>query len=74
MNSIWDNEKIRQARKDAGMTAEFVATSLEFTAVYLYYLENGQRQPSQKMIDALARIYKKPVSYFLKNEKNFAQV
>lgn len=73
MSQIWDNEKIRQGRKDAEMTAEDVAKTLDVTTVYIYFLENGQRQPSQKMIDALAHLYKKPVSYFLRHEKNFVQ-
>lgn len=73
MESIWDNEKIRQARKDAELKADEVAENLAITTVYLYFLENGQRQPSQKLINGLAELYKKPVSYFLKYEKNFVQ-
>lgn len=72
MIEIWDKSKIKQARKDAEMTAETAVSVLSITAEYLSMLENGHRQPSQKLIGKMSALYRKPTAYFLKEEKNFA--
>lgn len=68
MSEIWDNERIRQGRKDREITAEDAATQLNVAPEYLSMLENGHRQPSSKLIGRMAEVYQRPVAYFLKTE------
>lgn len=70
MISIWEHANIRQARKDAEITAEMASELLKITPEYLSMLENGHRQPSQKLVAKMSAIYRKPVTFFLKIEQN----
>lgn len=67
---IWDSGKIRQGRGDRGFSPDEAASLLEITPVYLGMLEKGVRQPSPRMLTRLARVYRKPISFFLVDEKN----
>ncbi|HNQ15618.1 MAG TPA: helix-turn-helix transcriptional regulator [Pyrinomonadaceae bacterium] len=71
MASIWDANKIAQARNSSDLTAESAANVLGITPEYLSMLENGHRTPSQKLLSKMAVLYRKPVSFFLREEKNF---
>ena len=71
MNTIWDNTKFKSARNDANMTASAAVGILNITVEYLYMLEGGKKTPSQQLVSKLATLYHKPVSFFLKDEKNF---
>jgi transcriptional regulator with XRE-family HTH domain len=72
MNSIWDKDRISEGRKLSEMSAISAATLLNITPEYLSMLENGQRRPSETLISKMATLYRQPVSFFLKQEKNFA--
>ena len=69
MNSIWETEKIRQARESIPMLVKDASESLNITPEYLSMLENGHRQPSQKLVAKMSELYSKPVTFFLKKEK-----
>ena len=70
MISIWNKDRIRSARKEMDLTAKDAATALNVTPEYISMLENGQKQPSQKLILKMSILFKKPVKYFLEAEKN----
>lgn len=73
MKTIWDSAKFQDARNTAGYTAKTAAELLDIAPEYLSYVENGHRQPSQKLVGKMSAIYRQPVSFFLRPEKNFAQ-
>lgn len=70
MVSIWDKTQIAQAREEAKMSAMSAASLLNIVPEYLSMIENGHRQPSQKVIQKMSVLYRRPVSYFLKPEEN----
>lgn len=70
MVSLWNIEKMKQAREDMELTVKAASTALNITPEYLSMLENGHKQPSQKLILRMSSLYKKPVNYFLEAEKN----
>ena len=72
MDSIWNTSNIRQAREGAELLVKDAAIALNVTPEYLSMLENGHRQPSQKLIARMSELYSQPISYFLANEKNLA--
>lgn len=74
MVSIWIKEKMRQAREDKKLSVKNAAELLDVTPEYLSMLENGHRQPSQKLISKMSEIYEQPAIYFLAGEKNLAIV
>lgn len=70
MNTIWETKNIRQAREDIEILVKDASEALNITPEYLSMLENGHRQPSQKLIAKMSLLYKKPINYFLKNTEN----
>lgn len=72
MDSIWDKERIAEGRRASEMSARDAATLLNISAEYLSMLENGQRRPSEDLVAKMSTLYRRPVGYFLKAEKNFA--
>lgn len=75
MTSIWETKNIKQAREDVPMLVKDASEVLDITPEYLSMLENGHRQPSQKLVSKMSALYGKPVTFFLKSEKkdeNFA--
>jgi len=69
---IWDWNKIKAARVEAGFTAEIAASFIEITPEFLSMLENGKRQPSPRTITKMSSLYRRQLDYFLKSEKNLA--
>lgn len=69
MISIWETTQIKQAREEAAMLVKTASEALNITPEYLSMLENGHRQPSQKLISKMSELYGKPVTFFLKSEK-----
>lgn len=68
-------EKIKQARKELGMTQDTLADSLKRLGVkvqkeYISHWENGKGQPSQPgyIAEKLAIIFKKKKAFFLVDE------
>lgn len=73
MNVIWDSQRIKQGRKDSGLTAAVAANRLNITPEYLSMLENGKGQPSQRLISNMAAIYSRPVVYFLRHDASICE-
>lgn len=69
MESIWNNTALLEARREAKMLQDVAAGFLEITPTYLSMLENGKKQPSQKLIARMAALYSQPVTFFLIGEK-----
>ena len=49
-------KKIRQYRKEAGLTQEVLAEKLGLSAKYIQFIENGRRRPSLKVVYRIAKI------------------
>ncbi len=61
---------MRKAREGMDITVKAAAIALNVTPEYLSMLENGHKQPSQKLILRMSSLYKKAVNFFLEPEKN----
>lgn len=59
-------EKLKKARKDNGLDQADVAKLLGKTQSHVSKVEAGQRRIDIVALKGFARIYKKPVDYFLK--------
>ena len=59
-------ERLRTARKEAGLDQEDVAKLLGVTQSYISKMESGQRRIDIVQLKAFARIYKKKIDYFIK--------
>ena len=58
-------QKLILAREAAGLRQEDVAKLLKKTQSYLSKIEAGQRRIDLCQLDAFAKIYKKPLSFFI---------
>jgi len=61
-------ERLREAREYLGFSQEEVATYLEVSRSALSNIESGQRKVEALELTKLARLYKRPVSYFTGDE------
>lgn len=59
-------ERLKKARKEAGLDQEAVAKLLGVTQSYISKMESGQRRIDIVQLKAFARIYKKKIDYFIK--------
>ena len=59
-------EQLKKARIEAGLDQEQVAKLLNKTQSHVSKVEAGQRRIDIVSLKEFARIYKKPVDYFLK--------
>lgn len=59
-------EKLKKARKDNNLDQVEVAKLLDKTQSYVSKIEVGQRRIDIVALKKFARIYKKPLDYFLK--------
>ena len=59
-------EKLKKARKEAGLDQEAVAKLLGVTQSYISKMEAVQRRIDIVQLKAFARIYKKKIDYFIK--------
>lgn len=57
-------EKFRQARIDAGLSQIAVAKKLHKPQSYISKCESGERRVDFAELQAFAKLYKKPLSYF----------
>ena len=48
--------KVRKYRRSKGLTQEKLADKIRVTATYIGFIEQGQRQPSIKTADKIARV------------------
>jgi transcriptional regulator with XRE-family HTH domain len=58
-------KKLRQARLDVGLTQVQVGEKLKQPQVYVSKIERGERSVDALELAEFAKIYKKPVSFFL---------
>jgi len=59
-------EQLKRARQEAGLDQIEVAKLLDKTQSHVSKVEAGQRRIDIVALKELARIYKKPIDYFLK--------
>lgn len=70
--SIYTNEyknvvkKLQYARKEAGFTQIDVAQKLKKPQSYVSKIERGERRVDVAELSILAKIYKKPLGFFVK--------
>jgi transcriptional regulator with XRE-family HTH domain len=58
-------ERLREAREYLGLSQQFVAEQTGIPRVAVSAIENGKRKVEALELEALARLYKYPVTYFL---------
>jgi transcriptional regulator with XRE-family HTH domain len=61
-------ERLREAREYVGLSQEAVATALGIPRPSVSGMETGKRKVSTIELQELARLYKRPYSYFLGGE------
>ena len=59
-------ERLRKARKEAGLDQEEVAKILKVSQSYISKIESGQRRVDIVQLKAFAKIYGKQIDYFIK--------
>ena len=59
-------ERLRKARKEAGLDQKDVAKMLKVSQSYVSKIESGQRRIDIVQLKTFARIYGKKVDYFIK--------
>lgn len=57
--------QLRAARSDAGLTQEQVAKSLKVPQSWVSKCESGERRVDAVELERFARLYDKPVTFFL---------
>lgn len=58
-------ERLREAREYLGLSQQFVADHTGLSRVAISAIENGKRKVEALELEALARLYRYPVTYFL---------
>lgn len=58
-------ERLREAREYLGLSQQFVAEHTGIPRVAISAIENGKRKVEALELEALAAVYKYPVTYFL---------
>ena len=58
-------QKLRQARLEAGFTQVEVGKKLKKPQAYISKIERGERRIDVVELDELARLYNKPMDYFV---------
>ena len=59
-------ERLKTARIEAGLSQAEIAKSLGKTQSYLSKIESGQRRFDVLQLKEFAKLYKKPLDYFVK--------
>ena len=59
-------ERLKKARKEAGLDQEAVAKLLGVSQSYISKMEAGQRRIDIVQLKRFARIYRKKIDYFIK--------
>jgi transcriptional regulator with XRE-family HTH domain len=65
--------RLREAREYLGMSQEQVASVLGLSRPAVTNIENGEREVKALELDELARLYGRPVSYFLDGDNERAE-
>jgi transcriptional regulator with XRE-family HTH domain len=58
-------ERLRQARRESGLSQEEAAAALGRPQSYVSYCETGGRRVDVEELRQFARLYRKPISFFL---------
>jgi transcriptional regulator with XRE-family HTH domain len=58
-------ERLREARKAAGLTQEHVAKELDRPQSFVSKVETGERRIDPTELKIFAKLYGKPITYFL---------
>ena len=58
-------QKLRHARLEAGLTQVEVGKKLRKPQAYISKIERGERRVDVVELDELARLYNKPIDYFV---------
>lgn len=58
-------ERLREAREYLGLSQQFVAAHTGIPRLAVSAIENGKRKVEALELEALARLYKHPVTFFL---------
>jgi ribosome-binding protein aMBF1 (putative translation factor) len=61
-------ERLKAARKAAGMTQEQVAEELDRPQSFVSKVESGERRIDPTELEKFARLYKKPLTFFLSGD------
>jgi len=59
-------DRLKQARKEAGIDQGQVANLLDVSQSYISKVEAGQRRIDVIQLKEFAKIYKKPLNFFIK--------
>jgi transcriptional regulator with XRE-family HTH domain len=59
-------ERLKKARFEANLYQEVVASKLKKPQSYISKIERGERRIDIVELQRIARIYKKPINYFIK--------
>lgn len=59
-------ERLKKARKEAGLDQEAVAKLLGVTQSYISKMESGQRRIDIVQLKRFAKVYRKKIDYFVK--------
>jgi len=60
--------RLKEAREYLGLSQEFVAEKLSIPRASVSAIETGKRKVSSLELKSLARLFKRPLSYFLTDE------
>lgn len=66
--------KIREARRELRLSAEYVASELGLAKGSYSNLENGKTEITVNKIETLSRILNKPIASFLPNSNSITQI
>ena len=67
------HERLRHARERVGLTQEQVAERIGVSAPSLSAYEKGQREPSFAQLAKLAKVYHRPIEFFVSEEPLHAE-
>ena len=65
MESIWDSARLIEAREARELSTKDASDAMDITPEYLSMLENGHKQPSQKLILKMCDLYGQTAGFFL---------
>lgn len=63
-------ERLREAREYLGLSQQFVAEHTGIPRLAIGAIENGKRKVEALELEALARLYRHPITHFLDNTEN----
>lgn len=74
MTLLWDPTKFIQAREAKNLLVKDAAEALNITPEYLSMIENGKKNPSDKVITGMGELYDRTAAFFLREDQQAAKV